>query len=100
MSHNQFQFKAELSIYSGKAAWHYVTVPRDVSLEIHAGFGDMHRGWGSLPVLVCIGITSWRTSIFYERKNETYMLPVKGEVRVCERLQVGDVVDIGIEILA
>lgn len=86
-------------MYSGKAAWHFVTVPSGVSSEIYTGFGDMHRGWGSLPVVVRVGVTSWKTSIFYEKKNATYLLPVKGEVRVREGLKVGENINVSIEIL-
>lgn len=100
MKYNEFQFRATLLVYSGKAAWHYFSVPEAVSSEIYRGFCDMHKGWRSLPVLVRIGVTIWRTSIFYEIRNSTYMLPVKGEVRVCEKLMVGSVYLVKMEVIA
>jgi hypothetical protein len=49
--------------------------------------------------MVSVGITTWKTSIFYERKKGTYLLPIKGEVRAAEGIKVDDIVRVRIEIL-
>ncbi len=51
------------------------------SAEITARFGLMKRGWGSLPVIVAMGKTTWKTSIFPDKKAGAYLLPLKAEVR-------------------
>ena len=77
----RFTFKSEIWLWDGKGAWHFITVPKDVSEQIKGFQADMPRkGFGSVPVKVTIGKTSWKTSIFPEKKG-TYLLPIKKDVR-------------------
>lgn len=80
-------FTAPLWLYqSEKAAWHFVTVPEDISAEIKFFHPHASRGWGSVPVSVTIGATTWHTSIFPDSKTKTYILPIKADVRKKESL--------------
>lgn len=85
----EFTFKAKVWVYAGQAAWHFVSVPKKESTRIKALFGGLQRGFGSFPVTVAIGKTSWRTSIFPDSKTGTYLLPVKSDVRKKESLSEG-----------
>lgn len=58
--------------------------------EIDETFGHRARGFGAQRVEVTIGATRWSTSIFPDRKRGTYVLPVKRDVRVRERLVAGE----------
>lgn len=78
--------KSKVWLYPGMAGWHFLTVPKKHSDEIKKKFGANARGWGSLPVTVTIGKTSWRTSIFPDKKAGAYLLPLKAEVRRKEKL--------------
>lgn len=82
--------RSEVLLYPGMAGWHFLTVPKKESEEIKKNFGAKKRGWGSLPVEVTIGKTSWKTSIFPERKSGTYLLPLKADVRKKENIYSGD----------
>lgn len=90
------RFTTELWAYEGKAAWHFVTVPPDLSDEVRDAAGD-RRGFGSVRVRVTVGATSWTTSVF-PSKDGTYVLPVKSAVRRAERLEAGDPVDVRLEL--
>lgn len=93
------KFKAKVWLYpGGTAAWHFITVPKTISLEIKNKFGKNARGWGSLPVSVTIGKTTWKTSIFPDRKSDTYLLPVKKEIRAKESLDAGDSVSVSLTV--
>lgn len=88
-------FTAKLWIYpGGTAAWHFVTVPKTISETIKKKHGKNARGWGSLPVQVEIGKTTWQTSIFPDSKSGTYLLPVKALVRKSEGLDAGESVSV------
>lgn len=78
---DSFEFDAEVWLYDGDAAWHFITVPPDVSDEIDAVSGENKRGFGSVPVRVTIGATTWSTSVFPDSKRGAYLLPVKKDVR-------------------
>lgn len=49
----------------------------------------MSGGWGSLPVTAVIGKTSWKTSIFPDKKIGAYLLPLKSEIRKKENIVAG-----------
>ena len=86
-------FEAELWLYDGDAAWHFVTLPPDVADEIEA-HSVAGVGFGSVPVEVTIGATIWSTSLFPDKKAQSYVLPVKKEIRRREELSVGDSVTV------
>lgn len=87
------EFDAELWLYDGDAAWHFVTLPPDVADEVEAS-ATITAGFGSVPVRVTIGSTTWATSLFPDSKVESYLLPVKQEVRKREGLSAGDPVTV------
>ena len=63
------------------SGWRFLGLPQKDGKEIKEKFGKRAKGWGSLPVLVTIGKTTWKTSIFPDKKSGTYLLPLKAEVR-------------------
>jgi len=95
-----YSFTSKLWFYPGaQAAWHFITVPKKESVDIKTHYGKNARGWGSLPVSVTIGKTTWKTSIFPDRKSGTYVLPVKTEVRRKETLFDEDRVEVSCTLL-
>lgn len=91
----QVTFTAPLWLWSGKAAWHFITVPED-----HAGMIRMavprRAGFGAVKVKVRIGASQWSTSIFPDSKSGTYLLPIKADVRKAEALRVGDEAEVSL----
>jgi hypothetical protein len=88
MHEMNYVFTAEIWVYaSEKAAWHFVHVPEELSAEIRMLHGQFKRGWGSIPVLVRIGETQWKTSIFPDNSSQCYLLPLKAEIRKKESLR-------------
>ena len=100
MNVHTYPIRATVWLYPGMAGWHFVTFPKIPAKEIKKTFGNMKRGWGSLPVKVTIGKTSWKTSIFPDKKTQLYLLPLKADVRKKERITHGDTIALTIEIRA
>lgn len=99
MDGHQFTLEAKVWLYPGEtAAWHFVTLPQKESELIKELFAPAKRGFGSLPVLVTVGKTQWKTSIFPDKKAGAYLLPLKAEVRKKENLSAGDVMRFTVEI--
>ena len=48
---------------------------------------------------VTIGTTRWSTSVFPDRKRGTYVLPLKKQVRIAERLVVGSPAKVSLVVL-
>ena len=55
------------------------------------------EGFGSVRVEARIGATTWRTSVFPDKRG--YVLPVKKAVRRAESLEVGDPARVTLELL-
>ena len=66
--------------------------------DIKHHFGDKKRGWGSFPVVVTIGATNWKTSIFPDKKTGGYLLPLKADVRKKVKIQAEDTISLLLEI--
>jgi hypothetical protein len=93
------RIRSRLWLYPGKGGWHFITLPEGRAKEIRASLRQMRRGWGSIPVKATIGRTSWRTSMFPDKKSSSYLLPVKSDVRTKEAIEAGDSVGVMIEIM-
>lgn len=92
MSDLEFNFSDRVSLFESGSVWYYVQVPKKDSEWIRKEFRDVHRGWGSIPVIAQIGDTSWKTSIFWEKKGQ-YLLFLKKEVRQKEKFTNGDIIE-------
>lgn len=94
-----FTVKAKVWLYEGEAAWHFLSIPKDISETMRERFAGIARGWGSLRVEATIGKTSWKTSVFPDKKSGTYMLPVKADIRKKEGIKAGQTVKLTLEVL-
>ena len=82
------EFTGNIIYWRGPAPYHYVTMPEEQSLDLHAVSGWFTYGWGCIPVTARIGKTEWKTSLF--PKNGRYLVPIKNSVRDAENLELGD----------
>jgi ribosomal protein L31E len=94
-----FNFTSTIWMYHGKAAWFFITIPKDISDLIKFHTSHMKTGWGSVRIKAKINQTSWKTSLFPDSKSAAYLLPVKAEIRKKAKIQEGDDVAIEIEVL-
>ena len=83
-------FDAELWEHSADPPWHFVTLPADAAEQVRES--GPRGGFGSVPVEVELGVTTWRTSVFPDAASGSYLLPVKRPVRRANDLEAGDVV--------
>jgi hypothetical protein len=95
----KFTFDAELWKWPGDSAWHFVTVPEDISLEIRSATDDLKVGFGSVRVVATVGSSTWSTSVFPDSKVGCYVLPMKKPVRRKEDLEVGDSLEVDLTIV-
>ncbi len=72
------------------AAWYFVPVTKPVGMEIKTTYAAFAKGFGSLPVTVIIGKTTWTTSIFPDKYSGSYILPLKASVRKKEEIEAGE----------
>ena len=91
-------FDSELWQWEAQDGWFFVTLPEDVSDDVRLTSGPP-RGFGSVRVEASIGRTTWRTSVFPDKRSGCFVLPVKRAVRRAEDIEEGDVVRVELELL-
>lgn len=90
-----YQFKSEVWQYaSPKGGWYFVSLPLDLSKEIRENLRWQEEGWGRLKAKAKIYATEWETAIWFDSKAQTYLLPLKAEVRKKQKLEIGINVEI------
>lgn len=96
----RYTVRSKVWLYPGEmAAWHFANVDKKQSAGLKEKYGMKQRGFGSIPVIATIGKTSWQTSIFRDNRSETYLLPLKADVRRTEGIDAGDEIRFTLEIL-
>jgi hypothetical protein len=94
-----YTFTTPLWETESMGAWKFVSLPAAASAAIRAVPRPPKPGFGSIRVAVTIGTSTWRTSIFPDSKEGVYVLPVKKAARFAERIEVGDRVEVTVDIL-
>ena len=84
-----FEFEAPVWKWDGNAAWHFLTLPFEVTDEIDEITTGKQGGFGSVRVKATIGSTSFTTSVFPSNEQKSFILPVKATVRKAEGLADG-----------
>jgi hypothetical protein len=87
---SNFEFTGELWLYPGEAGWFFVTLPLEIADAIDDEVGE-RAGFGSIPVEVTVGNSTWATSLFPDKTSASFLLPVKKAIRDREHLDVGTV---------
>lgn len=85
-------------LYPGMSGWHFVGIPKKDSEEIKK-LQKVRGGFGSVPVMVTLGISSWKTSIFPDKRTSTYLLPIKAAIRKKEGVYPDDKISFTIQLV-
>lgn len=93
------KFNTKVWRYEGMGGWYFITLPEDDSEVIKDLYGHTGRGFGSVKVEVTIGSSTWKTSIFPDKKAGAYILPLKSEVRKKESIAEGDKIEVTVKIV-
>jgi len=68
--------------------WNFLFMPHDLAKEIRAMHKHQEEGWGRMKVTAKIGGSEWKTSIWFDTKNDTYLLPIKAAIRKKEKIEM------------
>lgn len=92
----EFEFDGEVFEWRGPAPFYFVATPDDVTTEIDQFKRELTYGWGVIPARVTIGRTTITTSLI--PKNGSYYVPLKDAIRKPNAIELGDVVEILLEL--
>lgn len=84
----KYEFTAKPWKYAGPNSWYFVSLPKELSKEIRGVLKSEEEGWGRMKAAAKIGNSEWKTAIWFDTKMNTYLLPLKAEIRRKENLEV------------
>lgn len=90
----KYEFSAKVWQYAATGGWHFVSLPQTISKEIRENLKWQEEGWGRLKAVAQIGNISWETAIWFDTKQDTYLLPLKAEIRKKGNLQIDDTIQV------
>jgi hypothetical protein len=94
-----YLIETKVWLWTGKAAWYFVSIGVELSETINQEFSYLKGGWGSIPVELTVGKTTWKTSMFPNSKTKEYIIPIKSAIRKSEKISENDIISIQIQIL-
>ena len=83
----KYDFKSKPWQYGGAGSWTFISLPKRIAKEIRSHLKSEEEGWGRLKATARIGKTTWKTAIWFDTKMNTYLLPLKAEVRKKESVE-------------
>ena len=92
----RYKFSARIWRHDGIGAWHFVSLPKSLSQEIREHFQWREEGWGRMKSNAIINDIEWETAIWFDKKHDTYLLPIKSDIRKRNSLNENDIVDLTI----
>ena len=106
LAQKKFKFKSKVIVWrdsyndgNDSGAWRFARVPEEISRKIkEMQKGRLRRGWGAVYTKAKVGKSEWVTSIFPDRHSDTYILPLKKQIRYQENLYDGIDIKVAIEI--
>lgn len=84
----KYEFETEMWKHNAPAGWYFVSLPKDVSKEIRKNLKWQEEGWGRMKAFAQIGEIVWETAIWFDTKHDTYILPIKSEIRKKSNLKI------------
>ena len=95
-----YTFTAKIWLYKGDGAWHFITLPKQQADEIKYITRTLPRvGFGSVRVSVQSSTATWRTSIFPDKKSDSYLLPIKKDILKQLNIGVDDDIQISLQLV-
>ncbi len=90
MAKIEYTFSAKLWKHDAPGGWFFVSIPKEMSKEIREHLQWQEEGWGRMKASAIIKEIQWDTAIWYDTKNEAYILPVKAAIRKKTHIQIDE----------
>jgi hypothetical protein len=82
--------RGEVWKYNGPAGWYFVTLPATITKT----FKKTIASWGRVDVHASIGTSAWSTSIWFDGKQQAFLLPIKASIRKKEGIEHGSIIKV------
>ncbi len=92
----KYQFTAQPWQHQSPGGWWFVTLPTEISAEIRTHLKEFEEGWGRLKARAQINQHPWETAIWFDTKAQSYLLPLKADVRKKADIVIGKTIELTI----
>ena len=92
----ELTFETRVFYWRGPSPFFFAPIPAELVEEVKRVARAVSYGWGMIPVEARIGEVSFRTSLY--PKDETYLLPLKVDVRRKADVTAGDLIAVDLTI--
>jgi hypothetical protein len=94
----RYDFSAQVWKSPGMGGWVFVSLPKELAHEIRQNLAWQEEGWGRMQAKAEIKSLAWETAIWFDKKKDTYLLPLKVEIRKKAQVKLGDIISLSITI--
>ncbi len=94
----KYEFSGKLWKSSEQGGWQFISLPNDISKEIRESLKWQEEGWGRMKATARIKEIDWETAIWFDKKADTYLLPIKADIRKKATIKLDDLVKVSISI--
>lgn len=90
----KYEFSEKIWRHPSPNGWYFILLPEKTAKEIREMLKSDEEGWGRLKATAEIGISQWKTAIWFDTKKNTYLLPIKAEIRKKENIDAEKLIDV------
>lgn len=94
----KYDFSGQIWKQNANGAWFFVSLPKEISKEIREHLRWQEEGWGRMKASANVNGFEWETAIWFDKKLDTYLLPIKADIRKKAGLNLDDKIYVDISI--
>ena len=94
----KYAFTAKIWQHQGQGGWYFVSLPLEFTKEIRENLKWQEEGWGRMKATASVNQLEWDTAIWFDKKHDTYLLPIKAEIRKKAKLELNQIMEVCISI--
>lgn len=84
--YKQYSFKGKVWRHQASGGWYFVSLPKTLSAQIRKLHHGSEEGWGRLKSKASISDITWETAIWFDKKHDCYLLPIKADIRMKQNI--------------
>jgi len=94
----RYSFSDKIWRHNSNGGWFFISLPKKISKEIRENLSWQEEGWGRMKAYASIKEYEWSTAIWFDKKQDTYLLPLKADIRKKVNLKINDIISVTISI--
>ena len=94
----KYEFSGVIWKHKANGGWFFVSLPKDISKEIREHLKWQEEGWGRMKAAANVHGLEWDTAVWFDKKLDTYLLPIKADIRRKAGLNLDDNISVCISI--